>query len=101
MLANKLGITLSPTERPTFRVILSRWLGSPESELDADGLKAGIERFLPEVEKLRPPREGRPAGEEGVTLEEMIELSGLDKEQFHKVYLSWVEGASPPFPFVR
>ena len=38
VLANKLGITLSPTERPTFRVILSRWLGSPESELDADGL---------------------------------------------------------------
>ncbi|TBU25011.1 Galactokinase [Dichomitus squalens] len=91
VLANKLGITLGPSERPTFRVILSRWLGAPESGLDADGLKVGIERFLPEVEKLRPPREGRPAGEEGVTLDEMVGLSGLSKEQFHKVYLSWVE----------
>ena len=103
VLANKLGIQLGPTDRPTFRVILSRWLGTPESELDTDALKVGIERFLPEVEKLRPGHEGRPAGEEGVTMQEMIELSGLGAEQFHKVYLSWVEGAprafsSPVYP---
>ncbi|PIL35341.1 hypothetical protein GSI_02066 [Ganoderma sinense ZZ0214-1] len=91
VLANKLGIQLGPADRPTFREILSRWLGTPESELDTDALKVGIERFLPEVEKLRPGHEGRPAGEEGVTMQEMIELSGLSAEQFHKVYLSWVE----------
>ena len=93
ILANRLGISVDPSQRPTFRVILSQWLDVPESTLDADNLKAGIERFLPEVEKLRPPREGRDAGEEGLTMQEMIEWSGLSPEQFNQVYLSWVEGA--------
>ena len=83
---------MESTERPTFRTILSRWLNVDEATLDADNLKAGIERFLPEVENLRPPREGREAGEEGVTMQEMIEWSGLSPEQFNQVYLSWVEG---------
>ncbi len=32
-------------------------------------------------------------------MQEMIELSGLSAEQFHKVYLSWVEGACPSFSY--
>lgn len=94
VLAHILGLPLTPTERPTYRRILSRWLGTPESDLEKEDVKVAIERFLPEVEKLRPPREGREPGEEGVTLKEMIELSGLSEAQFHEVYLSWVEGAS-------
>ncbi|KAI0787296.1 galactokinase gal [Fomes fomentarius] len=91
VLAHILGLPLTPTERPTYRRILSRWLGTPESDLEKEDVKSAIERFLPEIEKLRPPREGREPGEEGVTLKEMIELSGLSEAQFHEVYLSWVE----------
>ncbi|KAH9921194.1 Galactokinase [Epithele typhae] len=91
VLARRLGISLTDSERPTFRVILARWLGTDEANFSVEHLKAGIERFLPEVEKLRPAREGHEAGEEGVTMAEMIEWSGLSPEQFNQVYLSWVE----------
>ena len=101
VLGRLLNLPLTPTERPTLRVILSRWLGTPEADLEKEDVKSAIERFLPEIEKLRPPREGREPGEEGVTMKEMIELSGLTEEQFNEVYLSWVEGAyfnSPLLP---
>ena len=94
VLSRLLNLPLTPTERPTLRVILSRWLGTPEADLEKEDVKSAIERFLPEIEKLRPPREGREPGEEGVTMKEMIELSGLTEEQFNEVFLSWVEGAS-------
>ena len=84
---------MESTERPTFRTILSRWLNVDEATLDADNLKAGIERFLPEVEKLRPAGLGDDE-ELGLTMEEMIKESGLDEKTFHEVYLSWVEGRS-------
>ncbi|RPD72427.1 Galactokinase [Lentinus tigrinus ALCF2SS1-7] len=91
VLGRLLNLPLTATERPTLRVILSRWLGTPEADLEKEDVKSAIERFLPEIEKLRPSREGRAAGEEGVTMKEMIELSGLSEEQFNEVYLSWVE----------
>ncbi|TFK82427.1 galactokinase gal [Polyporus arcularius HHB13444] len=91
VLGRLLNLPLTPTERPTLRVILTRWLGTPEADLEKEDVKSAIERFLPEIEKLRPTREGREPGEEGVTMKEMIELSGLSEEQFNQVYLSWVE----------
>ncbi|KAI0749250.1 Galactokinase [Daedaleopsis nitida] len=91
VLARILGLPMTPTERPTYRRILTRWLGTSEVDLEKEDVKTAIERFLPEVEKLRPSREGRPAGEEGVTMKEMIALSGLSEQQFNDVYLSWVE----------
>ena len=100
ILARRLNVPLQPTERPTLREVLGRWLGYKESkgvptELDTDKLKAGLQKVLPEVEKLRPA--GRGDGEElGLTMEEMIKESGLDEKTFHEVYLSWVEGACSP-----
>ena len=47
-------------------------------------------RMDKETEVLKP--KNAPEGELGVTLEEMIELTGLSKEEFQDVYLSWVEG---------
>ena len=100
ILARRLNVSLQPTERPTLREVLGRWLGYKESkgvptELDTDKLKAGLQKVLPEVEKLRPA--GRGDGEElGLTMEEMIKESGLDEKTFHEVYLSWVEGACSP-----
>ncbi|OSC97727.1 galactokinase gal [Trametes coccinea BRFM310] len=91
VLALRLGQSLGPTERPRLREVFSRWLGSPELESSPEKVKQGLERFLPEIEKLRPAPEGRKAGELGVTMKEMVEWSGLSEEQFHQVYLSWVD----------
>lgn len=117
VLARRLGLTLSPHERPTLREVFGRWLGVAETKggpatLDVAALRAGLERILPEVEKLKP---GKADGQEGVTLQEMVEWSGLDEGQFKELYLSWVDGMScigcfrrqsslnalPPFPFPR
>ena len=62
-------------------------------ESSPEKVKAELLRFLPEIEKLRPSPEGRKEGELGVTMKEMVEWSGLSEEQFHQVYLSWVDGA--------
>ncbi|KAI9000650.1 galactokinase gal [Trametes punicea] len=91
VLALRLGQSLGPSERPRLREVFSRWLGSPGLESSPEKVKAGLERFLPEVERLRPSPEGRKAGELGVTMKEMIQWSGLSESQFHEVYLSWVD----------
>lgn len=48
-----------------------------------------------DVEVLRPIRNGKAAGDDeelGVTLEEMIALSGLSADEFKAVYLANVHG---------
>ncbi|KAI0661824.1 galactokinase gal [Cubamyces menziesii] len=91
VLALRLGQQLGPSERPRLREVFSRWLGSPELESSPEKVKAELLRFLPEIEKLRPSPQGRKEGELGVTMKEMVEWSGLSEEQFHQVYLSWVD----------
>ena len=62
--------------------------GKPMSDAE---LRDVLVRMDKEIEVLKP--KNAPEGELGVTLDEMIELTGLSKEEFHDVYLSWVEGA--------
>ncbi|EPT05481.1 hypothetical protein FOMPIDRAFT_1021304 [Fomitopsis schrenkii] len=105
ILARHLGVPLQPTERPTLREVLGHWLGYKEAkgtptELDTDKLKTGLQKVLPEVEKLRPA--GRGGGEElGLTMEEMVKESGLDEKTFHEVYLSWVEVEATHFQIYK
>ncbi|KAH9949915.1 galactokinase gal [Amylocystis lapponica] len=99
VLARRLGIELGPTERPTLREVLGRWLKLPEtkgtpSALGVETLRGALERILPEVAKLRPS--SATEDQEGVTLAEMVEWSGLSAEQFHTLYLSWVDGDALP-----
>ncbi|KAI9061167.1 ribosomal protein S5 domain 2-like protein, partial [Trametes sanguinea] len=70
VLALRLGQSLGPSDRPRLREVFSRWLGSPELESSPEKVKEGLERFLPEIEKLRPAPEGRKEGELGVTMQE-------------------------------
>ncbi|KAI0725570.1 Galactokinase [Fomitopsis betulina] len=105
ILARHLDVPLQSTERPTLREVLGQWLGYKEAkgaptELDTDKLKAGLQKVLLEVEKLRPA--GRGDGEElGLTIEEMIKESGLDEKPFHEVYLSWVEVEATHFQIYK
>jgi len=85
-------------EKVTLREVLGRVMsedaGSGE-DMDLGILKQGLERMISEVELLKPNQ--RDDGEEGVTLEEMIEWSGLSEDVFREVYLSWVDGKCNPY----
>lgn len=84
ILANILGVKTGEEERAAYREVLQRWRGEKDSE---EALKEEITALLEGgyLEKLK--------GKEqlGVTLEEMVEMSGLSSDVFHKVFLSWVE----------
>ena len=96
ILARRLGVKIGRAEKVTFREVLGRWIFGEEEELgkevEVGRLMDGLERILVEVEGLRPPPEKTTDGQLGVTLEEMINLSGLPKPEFLQLYLSWVEG---------
>ena len=96
ILANRLGVEIGCTEKVTFREVLGRWISGdekgPGKEIEVEKLKDGLERILVEVEGLRPPPDEITEGQLGVTLEEMIRLSGLPEPEFHQLYTSWVEG---------
>lgn len=96
ILANRLGVNVGREEKITFREVLGRWISGNEKDLgvevDVGKLKDGLQRILVEVEGLKPPLEKIVDGRLGVTLEEMINLSGLPELEFRQLYLSWVEG---------
>ncbi|KAG5634847.1 hypothetical protein H0H81_000524, partial [Sphagnurus paluster] len=91
ILARSLGLSIGDKERLTLREVVGRLLGEEKGvELDVPVLQKGLERMKDELEVLRP--KGVPDdGQLGVTMEEMIEMSGLEKEVFQEIYLSWVE----------
>lgn len=96
ILAHRLGVKIERAEKVTFREVLGRWIFGNEKglgkEIEVKELEDGLERILVEVEGLKPPPEKAVDGHLGVTLEEMINLSGLPGPEFHQLYLSWVEG---------
>ena len=96
ILAHRLGVKVGRTEKVTFREVLGRWAVGDEKELgkevEVEKLKDGLERILAEAEGLKPSPEKVVSGQLGVTLEEMVNMSGLPGPEFHQLYLSWVEG---------
>jgi len=96
ILANRLGVEVGRTEKVTFREVLGRWISGDEKEsgkeIEIGKLRDGLERILVEVESLKPPPAKVVDGQFGVSLEEMVSLSGLSGPEFHHLYLSWVEG---------
>ncbi len=76
--------------------------GQASPALSVEQLEEGLGRLLGECEVLRASKlVGRVGGEEGLTMEEMVEASGLSKEVFEEVYLSWVDGTYHPFVSLR
>jgi galactokinase len=118
VLARQLGVALdqdanthaagTKRERITMREVLGRWLGVEEKKggereggLSEEQMKEGLIRLLAtEVEKLKPVGAVEDA-EMGVTMEEMIQLSGLEKAEFDEVYLSWVEVEAERFQLYK
>lgn len=100
VLARRLGITMGPKERITLREVVGKLGGEPEGGWTEDdaGLKETLEKAVVEVEKLRPRKE---EGQEGVTMEEMIEWSGMDEKEFREVYLSWIDVEATHFQLYK
>ncbi|KAF9553974.1 galactokinase gal [Agrocybe pediades] len=88
VLANALGVRVGEREKVTFREVVGRFAGEEE----------GVDMGPEELESVLQSLEGRlgvlkrdDGIEEGVTMDEMVRMSGLSKEVFEEVYLSWVE----------
>ncbi|PSR79300.1 hypothetical protein PHLCEN_2v7080 [Hermanssonia centrifuga] len=113
-------ISGAPASKPTLREILGAYINAririPGSEvletnevrgqaspaLSVEQLEEGLGRLLGECEVLRASKlVGRVGGEEGLTMEEMVEASGLSKEVFEEVYLSWVDVEATHFQLYK
>ncbi|KAH7881742.1 GHMP kinase [Phlebopus sp. FC_14] len=102
ILAVRLGVKVGAREKITLRAVMARLMEEPEdqTEEDIEKVRAGLERMAKEVECLRP--EGATDADElGVTLETMIEWSGMGEELFKDVYLSWVEVEATHFQLYK
>ena len=101
VLAVRLGVSVGPRERITLREVMARFMGEPEDQMEnVDKVREGLERMVQVVGCLRP--EGAGDGDQlGVTLNTMIEWSGMGEALFKDVYLSWVEGRRISSTFTR
>ncbi len=91
ILAKELGIPITDTERITFREVVGRFAGEEdETELSIEELQEALEAVIPKLEVLKP-KHHREDGQLGLTMEEMIYMSGLAQPIFEDVYLSWVD----------
>lgn len=89
VLARKLNVPVGEKEKITLREVLGRAVGEDSAkreDMDLGLLKDALEKMVKEVEVLKPD-----GTDEGVTIEEMIKLSGLNEDVFKEVYLSWVD----------
>lgn len=110
ILGLKLNLQIPSTSNKLFtlREVLSAYLGLDEKEegaIDPQLLGAGLEDILTEIEVLRPERLGFRNDDQnsdkdeiqiGLTMEEMVQASGLSSDAFREVFLSWVDGESTP-----
>jgi galactokinase len=101
ILANNLGVKLDNNEKVTYREVLGR-IVKEQQDCGSDGdmgtqaLIIALKSVMRNIACLLPkgvdPR--AQAGEQvGVTMDEMIEMSGLNPNAFREVYLSWIDGA--------
>ena len=99
VLARCLGVSVGPVEKVTLREVIGRWAGEGDSVGVGEGkeeswLKDALEKVVYELDGLKLVGGDGSSGEEvGVTMEEMIRMSGLERELFERVYLSWVNGS--------
>jgi len=95
ILARHLGVRVGQEEKITLREVVGRLVGEveEEGEMPLEKLKEVLQKMDGELEVLKPTASDRL----GVTMEEMIKMSGLSESEFDNVYLSWVEGTSSNF----
>jgi len=92
ILARHLNIPVGDRERITFREVVGKFIGEQaDQELDISALMQSLSAMMVHADILRPAGYQGPDDEPGVTMEEMVEKSGLSKKQFYDLYLSHAE----------
>ena len=88
VLAKVLGLAVKSTRRKTYREVLGEWWTTLGNIDDEATLKGAILSLLESgyLERLK----GK--GQEDVTLDEMVEMTGVTKGEFNDIFLSWVTG---------
>ncbi|KAF8626931.1 hypothetical protein AX17_006431 [Amanita inopinata Kibby_2008] len=106
VLAKELQIDVGEKERITFREVAGRFASEKGGEeLGVERLEEVLEEMSTRIDVLKP--HGRRVGGEsedaqyGMTMEEMIEMSGLSRDAFYDVYLSWVEVEATHFQLYK
>ncbi|PPQ63934.1 hypothetical protein CVT24_009109 [Panaeolus cyanescens] len=90
ILANSLGIKISDADKITLREVAGRFAGEDIGhDMGPDALENILSALEGKLEVLKPKNSVN--GQLGVTMDEMIEMSGLSKATFDQVYLSWVD----------
>lgn len=94
VLARRLRVPVAKTEKVTLKQVVDRYLGVKDrEETDVASLKKGLECIIEEADGLKQGNDA-DAADTGLTLEEIVELSGLTSKEFYELYLSWVDGGS-------
>lgn len=86
-LANFLCIRIDEKEKITMREVVERYSEGNGEELERVLLSL-LESDTLDILK----QENHEFDHFGVTMDEMVKLSGMSKELFNEVYLSWVDG---------
>lgn len=94
ILARSLGVEVGKSEKVTLREVLDRSLGYKNAEeVSPDVLLKGLEDIVQKLHVLKlVDSDGSDGTEIGVTMDQMIEMSGLNEEDFKELFLSWVDG---------
>ncbi|KAH9481177.1 Galactokinase [Psilocybe cubensis] len=90
ILAKSLGVKVDANERITFREVAGKFIGERDNEdIGPDNLENALVEMEYKLEVLKPNKIVN--GQLGVTMDEMIKMSGLSKGAFEELYLSWVD----------
>lgn len=101
VLAHQLGVSVGAKERVSMREVVGRWAGEnvAEKDLEPHLLKKALEELGGKIDGMKlVESDGEDGAEVGVTLEEMIRLSGMTEDDFRDVYMSNVDGAYAVLP---
>jgi len=92
ILSNFLGLDIDPKERITLREVAGKFAGEKYGEdMGPDALEKVLVTLEQRLDILKPGNRSTESDQLGVTMEEMIKMSGLSKNIFREVYLSWVD----------
>lgn len=93
ILAKSLGIKINDNDKITLREVAGRFAGEDKGQdMGPDALEKVLWTLEDKLDILKPKNPIN--GQLGVTMDEMIEMSGLSKATFDQVYLSWVDSTS-------
>jgi len=101
-------LNVGDKEKITLREVVEQFARKEQggsSELSTEKLQEALEEVSKKIDVLKP-RGHRDAGEAdgiqlGLTMEEMVEMTGLPQHTFHETHLSWVDVEATHFQLYK